>query len=50
MESNEARKFTISGTGGSDVASQLEKLEGMFDRGTLSAQEFQAQKDRLLGG
>ncbi len=35
---------------GSDVASQLEKLEGMRDRGTLSPDEFEAQKRRLLGG
>ncbi|MEP1123519.1 MAG: PH domain-containing protein [Ilumatobacter sp.] len=49
MESNEARRFTISGTTGTDVASQLEKLEGMLERGSLTAQEFQAQKDKLLG-
>ncbi|MFK7918838.1 MAG: PH domain-containing protein [Ilumatobacter sp.] len=49
MESNEKRRFTIPGTGGSDVATQLEKLEGMLERGTLSADEFQAQKDKLLG-
>ncbi|MGI8764033.1 MAG: PH domain-containing protein [Ilumatobacteraceae bacterium] len=36
--------------GGSDVATQLEKLEGMRDRGTLSPAEFDAQKRRLLGG
>jgi hypothetical protein len=35
--------------GGGDVASQLEKLEGMLERGTLTAEEFQGQKDRLLG-
>ena len=39
--------FMVSG---SDVASQLEKLEGMRDRGTLSPDEFEAQKRRLLGG
>jgi uncharacterized membrane protein YdbT with pleckstrin-like domain len=51
MEANEMRRFTIPGnlTGG-DVASQLEKLEGMLQRGTLSPAEFQAQKDKLLGG
>jgi uncharacterized membrane protein YdbT with pleckstrin-like domain len=32
-----------------DVASQLEKLEGMLERGTLSPEEFEAQKRRLLG-
>ena len=34
---------------GSDVATQLEKLEGMRDRGTLSPEEFEAQKRKLLG-
>jgi hypothetical protein len=33
-----------------DVASQLEKLEGMLERGTLSPEEFEMQKRRLLGG
>jgi uncharacterized membrane protein YdbT with pleckstrin-like domain len=32
-----------------DVASQLEKLEGMLQRGTLSPEEFEAQKRKLLG-
>ena len=52
MEANEQRRFTIpsSSTGGGDVAGQLEKLEGMLQRGTLSLEEFQAQKSRLLGG
>jgi membrane protein YdbS with pleckstrin-like domain len=31
-----------------DVPSQLEKLEAMRDRGTLSPEEFEAQKRRLL--
>jgi membrane protein YdbS with pleckstrin-like domain len=31
-----------------DVPSQLEKLEGMRDRGTLTPEEFEAQKRRLL--
>ena len=35
--------------GGSDVASQLEKLEGMLERGTLSQEEFEREKRRLLG-
>lgn len=34
---------------GIDVASQLEKLEGMLERGTLTPEEFEAQKQRLLG-
>jgi len=50
MEENEKRRFTMPTGGGTDVASQLEKLEGMLERGTLSAAEFQAQKDKLLGG
>jgi uncharacterized membrane protein YdbT with pleckstrin-like domain len=49
MEVNESRRFgnTASGT---DVASQLEKLEGLFERGTLSQEEFDEQKRRLLDG
>jgi hypothetical protein len=30
------------------VASQLERLEAMRDRGTLTPEEFDAQKRRLL--
>jgi uncharacterized membrane protein YdbT with pleckstrin-like domain len=50
-EESGKRRFTVSGAnvGGGDVASQLEKLEGMLERGTLTADEFQGQKDRLLG-
>lgn len=32
----------------SDVASQLERLEGLRDRGTLTQEEFQREKQRLL--
>jgi uncharacterized membrane protein YdbT with pleckstrin-like domain len=32
-----------------DVAGQLEKLEGLRDRGSLSQEEFELQKQRLLG-
>lgn len=32
-----------------DVADQLEKLEGLRDRGSLTPEEFEAQKRRLLG-
>jgi hypothetical protein len=35
---------------GGDVAGQLEKLEGMLQRGTLTQEEFDAQKRRLLEG
>ncbi len=51
-EENDKRRFTGAGganTGGGDVATQLEKLEGMLERGTLTSEEFQAQKDKLLG-
>jgi uncharacterized membrane protein YdbT with pleckstrin-like domain len=33
-----------------DVAGQLERLEGMLQRGTLTAEEFESQKRKLLGG
>jgi uncharacterized membrane protein YdbT with pleckstrin-like domain len=51
-EENDKRRFTVSGASGrgDDVASQLEKFEGMLERGTLTADEFQAQKVKLLGG
>ena len=32
-----------------DVPSQLEKLEGMLQRGTLTPAEFEDQKRKLLG-
>ena len=32
-----------------DVADQLERLEGMLSRGTLTTAEFEAQKRKLLG-
>ncbi|MEM1335271.1 MAG: PH domain-containing protein [Actinomycetota bacterium] len=51
MEENERRRFTVNtGQGTTDVATQLEKLEGMLERGTLTQDEFDAQKARLLGG
>lgn len=33
-----------------DVASQLEKLEGLLERGTITQEEFEDQKRRILGG
>ncbi len=39
METNTTRMFGGAG-GGNDVATQLEKLEGMLERGTLTADEF----------
>ena len=49
MEVNETRRFTVPPADG-DVASQLEKLEGLLERGTISRAEFEAEKSRLLGG
>ena len=48
METNTTRMFGGAG-GGSDVATQLEKLEGMLERATLTIEEFQVHKDKLLG-
>jgi uncharacterized membrane protein YdbT with pleckstrin-like domain len=49
MELNEDRMFNRGAPpAGSDVASQLERLEAMRDRGTLTPEEFDAQKRRLL--
>ena len=53
MEQNETRKFghigTAVGGGGADIATQLEKLEGLRERGSISPEEFEAQKRKLLG-
>ncbi len=46
----EARELRGRGTDGVvDIADQLEKLESMLMRGTLTADEFERQKRRLLG-
>lgn len=42
MESRQARR------GGVDVAAQLEKLESMLHRGTITVEEFDRQKRRFL--
>jgi uncharacterized membrane protein YdbT with pleckstrin-like domain len=44
------RHEVIAAAGGPrlDVAAQLEKFEGMLERGTLTRDEFDAQKQRLL--
>jgi len=57
MDINEERSgFRARGGGGQaaapspiDFTVQLEKLEGMLQRGTLTQEEFDAQKRRLLG-
>jgi len=48
-EANNTRMYGGRG-GGTDVATQLEKLEGMLERGTLTQAEFDVQKQRLLEG
>jgi uncharacterized membrane protein YdbT with pleckstrin-like domain len=49
IEENRRRGFALAGsTNGADVASQLERLEGMLHRGTINADEFRLQKNRLL--
>ena len=47
METNTTRMFGSGNT--NDVATQLEKLEGMLERGTLTPDEFAREKRRLLG-
>ena len=39
-----------TGTGPLDVGGQLEKLEGLLQRGSLTQEEFDIQKQRILGG
>jgi uncharacterized membrane protein YdbT with pleckstrin-like domain len=40
---------TASTAGVASVADELERLEGMLQRGTLSPEEFESQKRKLLG-
>lgn len=50
MQARDVQSRTvIQGAGGTDLATQLEKLEGLRDRGSITAEEFEAQKRRLLG-
>ena len=50
MDTNEARHYNAApAAGGADVASQLEKLEALMERGSLTRAEFDAQKAKLLG-
>lgn len=41
--------YARAATSESDVTAQLERLEGLLDRGTISQDEFDAQKRKLLG-
>lgn len=47
MEENQRRTFTPAAQP-IDVAGQLEKLEALRDRGTITEAEFESQKRRLL--
>jgi uncharacterized membrane protein YdbT with pleckstrin-like domain len=49
MDENEDRVYGSRDRAVVDTATQLEKLEGMLQRGTLSRDEFEAQKRKLLG-
>jgi uncharacterized membrane protein YdbT with pleckstrin-like domain len=49
MESNENRKFSQRSEAPVDPIAQLEKLEGMLQRGSITPEDFEAQKRRLLG-
>lgn len=49
MEVNERRSYqNMVGGASIDVGGQLEKLEGLLERGTISHDEFEAQKRKLL--
>jgi hypothetical protein len=53
MEQNEKRMFQAhhpdaSPAAVNDVMAQLERLEAMRERGTLTPEEFETQKQRLL--
>src|SRR4051794_8555987 len=52
MNVNENRQFAAAAMAPAvnDTATQLEKLEGMLQRGTLTRDEFEAEKRRLIGG
>ena len=47
---NEANRMRMAGAAPASVADELAKLDRLRDDGTISEQEFQTQKARLLGG
>jgi uncharacterized membrane protein YdbT with pleckstrin-like domain len=51
MDANEDRMYggLRGAAANTDVAGQLERLEGMLHRGTLTQEEFDSQKRKLLG-
>ena len=48
QQSQKAFDEYVQQTAGTDVATQLEKLAGLRDQGVISAEEFEAQKAKLL--
>lgn len=49
MEGHFQRRASYVQGSGADVTEQLQRLEGMLQRGTLTQEEFEAQKAKLLG-
>jgi uncharacterized membrane protein YdbT with pleckstrin-like domain len=49
MEGHFQRRAGYSAAPTGDVTEQLQRLEGMLQRGTLTQEEFDVQKTRLLG-
>jgi uncharacterized membrane protein YdbT with pleckstrin-like domain len=49
IQLDKAAQRSPAAAAATDVATQLEKLEGMLQRGTLSPEEFENEKRRLLG-
>jgi uncharacterized membrane protein YdbT with pleckstrin-like domain len=49
VDAKQSRRVGGGSAASGDVATQLEKLEGMLQRGTLSLAEFEEQKRKLLG-
>jgi len=49
MEDNQKRSYGGNVQSVTDIATQLEKLEGLRDRGTISSSEFETEKAKLLG-
>jgi hypothetical protein len=47
-QSQKAFDDYVQKAAGTDVATQLEKLAGLRDQGVISAEEFEAQKAKLL--
>jgi uncharacterized membrane protein YdbT with pleckstrin-like domain len=49
MEAHYQRRASYASPPTGDVTEQLERLEGMLQRGTLTQEEFDTQKAKLLG-